>query len=77
MAIAVGKHWKIMLARQSQAGRLDLPLQKKPSICWVFNEVQSETRLQYQKRINVLRTVDVYVLCVDPLSYVQRDVRHV
>ena len=27
-------------------------------------------------KINVLRIVDAYALCEDPLSYVQRDVRH-
>ena len=42
---------------------------KKPGISRVFANTKNV-------KINALRIVDAYALCVDPLSYVQRDVRH-
>jgi|LUMM01.1.fsa_nt_gb 3-deoxy-D-manno-octulosonate 8-phosphate phosphatase KdsC-like HAD superfamily phosphatase len=42
---------------------------KKPGISRVFANTKNV-------KINALRIVDAYALCVDQLSYVQRDVRH-
>lgn len=52
-------------------GRRQLVIEKsnkKPGISRVF-AIQ-------KRKINALRIVDAYALCVDQLSYVQRDVRH-